>query len=131
VSDFLAFSREPILETRKADINAIVGDAINAFRSEKEIDIKFKAEKDALPAQLDPDKLYQVLLNLLQNSWQAMEGRGGMRINTRETWVKYLNLSIRPRLKAPASAWPCAERSSKKWAALSVPGTIQQAAQEW
>ena len=85
VSDFLAFSREPILETRKADINAIVGDAINAFRSEKEIDIKFKAEKDALPAQLDPDKLYQVLLNLLQNSWQAMEGRGGMRINTRET----------------------------------------------
>ena len=84
VSDFLAFSREPILNAAAADINVIVRDAIIAFTSEKEIDIEFSPEQPEVQMHVDSDKLYQVLLNLLLNAWQAMDGNGAIRIKTRE-----------------------------------------------
>jgi signal transduction histidine kinase len=84
VSDFLAFSREPILNAHPADINVIIRDAIIAFTSEKEINIEFSPKQEELRTHVDSDKLYQVLLNLLLNAWQAMDGNGAIRIKTRE-----------------------------------------------
>lgn len=85
VSDFLAFSREPVLDARTADINAVVRDAVSAFNSDKDMHIEFSPQQEELHSHLDSDKLYQVLLNVLLNAWQAMDGQGGVTIETRET----------------------------------------------
>lgn len=85
VSDFLAFSREPTLEEKEADINTVVKDAVAAFQKEYNADIQFTPDNKMAPSKLDADKLYQVLLNLFLNAWQAMGGQGGITVETRQT----------------------------------------------
>ncbi len=97
VNDFLAFSREPILNAKKADMNVIVRDAVSAFTSEKEIDVEFLPQQKSLQTNVDSDKLYQVLLNLLLNAWQATGGDGKIVIETRETKYRgraYAEISV-------------------------------------
>lgn len=76
VNDFLTFSREPLLNTKYMDINTTLADAVKHFQSEYAVEVKFEPEAP-IRTQYDPDKLYQVILNILLNARQAMGDEPG------------------------------------------------------
>lgn len=95
VGSFLDYARPHAGNPVPLDINAAVRRSVQILSSQKtdETDIRLELA-DALPrASIDPEKLRQVLMNLVQNAAQAMNGRGRVTITTshrrapRTAWV--------------------------------------------
>lgn len=84
--NLLGFARkmEPVFQ--KVDMNKLVEDMVKLVEREvqdKGIQIKREYEKDLAPIRTDPPGLRQVILNLLNNARQAMEGGGTIEVKTR------------------------------------------------
>jgi two-component system NtrC family sensor kinase len=88
VSDLLAFSRRSKPQRLPADLNklicstlGLVGHKLKLINAETILDL----QEDLPRVECDPSQIQQVILNLLLNGAQAMQGKGGgeLRIRTR------------------------------------------------
>jgi signal transduction histidine kinase len=94
VGSFLDYARPHAGNPVPLDINAAVRRSVQILSSQKTDETEIRLElSEGLPrASIDPEKLRQVLINLIQNAAQAMNGRGRVTITTSHR-------------RAPRSAW--------------------------
>jgi PAS domain S-box-containing protein len=86
IRDLLDFSRQKPFAPRRTNINEVIDNAIRLTRHEiKRRDIVIMRNRDDLmpPIFADPDRLVQVLINLLTNAAQAIGQDGSIEIVTR------------------------------------------------
>ncbi|NIR47940.1 hypothetical protein GWO43_05785 [candidate division KSB1 bacterium] len=78
VNDFLTFARDRDLETRATDLKSTVEKSMHSLDDEmKQADVQLETDFDELPeVKHDEDALNQVLLNLLINAVQSINGGG-------------------------------------------------------
>ena len=79
LTDLLGTARPRAAEIRTSDLNTTVEHAVMLARQQvlsKPINIEFKPAANLLEVDHDSDQLHRVLLNLLLNSVQAIEGAG-------------------------------------------------------
>src|SRR5215471_15942745 len=79
LTDLLQTARPHPPEIRKSDLNTTVEHAVMLARQQaisKAIDIDLKKNPSLPEVEHDSDQIHQVLLNLLLNALQAIEGRG-------------------------------------------------------
>lgn len=106
VGSFLDYARPHAGNPVPLDINAAVRRSMQILSSQQTdgVEIRLELAEGPLPrASIDPEKLRQVLLNLVQNAIQAMDGRGRVTISTSHR-------------RAPRSAWvsgPPSDRSGR------------------
>ena len=84
LTDLLETARPRACEMRPSDLNTTVEHAVMLARQQvltKPIKIDFTPSPDLLEIDHDSDKIHQVLLNLLLNSVQAIEGEGRIRVS--------------------------------------------------
>ncbi|MDD2542244.1 MAG: response regulator [Desulfuromonadaceae bacterium] len=80
----LAFSRKQVVQPRILDINRIINDEmmlLNKLISE-DIGLIFISDPDAGPILMDPSQIDQILVNLVVNARDAIEGSGNITITT-------------------------------------------------
>ncbi|MBX3230298.1 MAG: GAF domain-containing protein [Labilithrix sp.] len=84
VGSFLDYARPHAGNPVPLDINAAVRRSVQILSSQKTDDVDIRLDlADTLPrASIDPEKLRQVLINLVQNAGQAMNGKGKVTITT-------------------------------------------------
>jgi signal transduction histidine kinase len=83
LTDLLGTARPRASEMRPSDLNTTVEHAVMLARQQvlsKPIKIDFTPAADLLEVEHDSDQVHQVLLNLLLNSVQAIEGSGLVRV---------------------------------------------------
>jgi signal transduction histidine kinase len=73
--------------TRFIDVNEIVQNTIEHFEFGKNIILDVDIDRDPLIIKADPDKIRQVLINIIKNAIQAMPDGGKMSIMTEATIV--------------------------------------------
>jgi signal transduction histidine kinase len=87
LTDLLGTARPRASEMRPSDLNTTVEHAVMLARQQvlsKPIKIEFTPATDLLEVEHDSDQIHQVLLNLLLNSVQAIEGAGLVRVTVFE-----------------------------------------------
>lgn len=88
VEEFLDTARPPRLEVRPTDLGAVIDDVVVAFRNDPryrdrtDIDVDIEAGIATVPA--DPERVRQVLWNLLLNAAQAMPDQGSITVVVRQ-----------------------------------------------
>jgi two-component system sensor histidine kinase HydH len=84
VGSFLAYARPHAGNPVPLDVNAAVRRTVQILSSQLSGDVDLRIELSAeLPrAKIDPEQLRQVLINLIQNAIQAMNGRGRVTVST-------------------------------------------------
>lgn len=84
-SEILEFSRRARLNIRECDLNAVVADSFNLFKDRFK-NSGIRAEKKLFSSKLivhaDPERLKQVILNLIENSLEAMTRGGRLIVRT-------------------------------------------------
>jgi len=92
VGSFLDYARPHAGNPVPVDVNAAVRRTVQILSSQQAegIDLRLELAPSVPRARIDPEKLRQVLLNLVQNAIQAMNGRGRVTIatNTRRAGVR-------------------------------------------
>lgn len=86
LTDLLGTARPRASEMRSSDLNTTVEHAVMLARQQvisKPIKIEFTPAADLLEVDHDSDQVHQMLLNLLLNSVQAIEGPGIVRVAVR------------------------------------------------
>jgi signal transduction histidine kinase len=77
VTEVLDFARPIKFEVGPADINALASDAVRAASTDgSKPAVQLHLDSRIPPATTDPERLRQVLVNLLDNAFQAVEARG-------------------------------------------------------
>lgn len=94
VGSFLDYARPHAGNPVPLDVNAAVRRSVQILSSQKtdEVDVRLELDETVPHARIDPEKLRQVLMNLVQNAAQAMNGQGRVTITTGHR-------------RAPRSAW--------------------------
>jgi signal transduction histidine kinase len=95
VGSFLDYARPHAGNPVPLDINGAVRRSVQILNSQKADDVEILLDlAESIPrASIDPEKLRQVLMNLVQNAVQAMNGRGRVTIATssrrgpRAAWI--------------------------------------------
>lgn len=96
VGSFLDYARPHAGNPVPLDINGAVRRSVQILSSQKSdehVDLRLELAESLPRASIDPEKLRQVLMNLVQNAVQAMNGRGRVTITTssrrapRSGWV--------------------------------------------
>jgi PAS domain S-box-containing protein len=79
ISEFTRFSRLPQVSLRRHDVNALVAEALSLYvpSGPPGITVRQQLGSDLPPIEADPEQLKRVLLNVINNGIDAMEGRGG------------------------------------------------------
>jgi len=83
LNDLLDYARPRAPDFHAADLNSTVEHAVNLARQQvrsRPIEITLFPAKDLPPVDHDPGQIQQVLLNLLLNSIQAIEGAGRVEV---------------------------------------------------
>jgi PAS domain S-box-containing protein len=79
----LGFARGGKYELKVTNLNEVIEKTANMFgRTQKEILIHQKYDKDLWATEVDRGQIEQVLLNLYVNAWQAMPGGGDLYLET-------------------------------------------------
>ena len=79
ISEFTRFSRLPQVALRREDLNALVAEALALYVPSglQRIAVRYEPGDGIPPIEADPEQLRRVLLNVVNNGIDAMEGRGG------------------------------------------------------
>jgi PAS domain S-box-containing protein len=82
IQKLLTFARKDMVSMREIQLNLFIKEAIGFFRTTvpENIDIHVEICKDLLLINGDNTKLHQVLLNLISNACDALEGKSDPRI---------------------------------------------------
>lgn len=97
VKDLLIFAREETTDTVKVDINTVIEKAVDILRHQmKMANIEVLLDLDDRPLILDCNRnlFQQVIINLLQNSKDAIEGASGSTIAIRTTLLNDTSLTV-------------------------------------
>ncbi len=89
VTDLLQTARPHRPEMKKSDLNTTVEHAVMLGRqqaSAKAIDIVLKKDAALHEVEHDSDQVHQVLLNLLLNATQAIDGHGTVTVTLKHEW---------------------------------------------
>ncbi|MBU4286732.1 MAG: response regulator, partial [Proteobacteria bacterium] len=79
----LGFARGGKYEAKPTDLNDLIKQSPEMFgRTQKNIEIHMKFQKDIWSVEVDPGQIEQVLLNIYLNAWQAMPGGGHIYLET-------------------------------------------------
>jgi two-component system sensor histidine kinase HydH len=87
VNDFLSLTRDKQLNLSLHDLVKTVEKAITMVRNDEQangVAINFNSAAPALALRHDEEAITQVLLNLLLNAIQALEGKGGIEVRLQE-----------------------------------------------
>lgn len=79
----LGFARSPESHRQKFDLNRLAEEVVASLRPQKifkDLDLKISASDEPLSVTADADQLRQVLINLLLNAAQALQGRGQLEV---------------------------------------------------
>jgi signal transduction histidine kinase len=85
VGSFLDYARPHAGNPVPMDVNAAVRRTVQIFKSQATsdvVEIELALAEELPRARIDPEKFRQVLLNLLQNGLQAMDGGGKITVST-------------------------------------------------
>jgi len=84
VGSFLAYARPHAGNPVPLDINAAVRRTVQILSSQKgeELELQLDLAENLPRVKIDPEQLRQVLMNLVQNAVQAMDGRGKISVGT-------------------------------------------------
>ena len=86
VGDFLQFSRSNRVQFRPTSLDALVDEVTRLLRPEaRAAGVSLRRERIGEPPpdlRVDPEKIKQVVINLLQNAIEAMPGGGGVEVAT-------------------------------------------------
>jgi signal transduction histidine kinase len=84
VGSFLDYARPHAGNPIPIDVNAAIRRTVQILASQGTENVKLELElADELPhAKIDPEKFRQVMINLIQNAIQAMDGRGRVTLST-------------------------------------------------
>jgi two-component system cell cycle sensor histidine kinase/response regulator CckA len=84
----LGFARGGKYEAKPTDLNQLIEASCEMFgRTQKEIEIHTKYQKEIWPVEVDRAQIEQVLLNLYVNAWQAMPHGGKLYVETNHVEV--------------------------------------------
>lgn len=87
VEDFLSFSKPSRMNKKKTDLHRLINETLLLLNFDNKIERKISIEKffdyDTPPLMLDKNSIKQVLLNIINNSIEAMPEGGVLTINTR------------------------------------------------
>jgi len=80
----LAFSRKQLVQPRILDINKTISDEMKLLNKliSEDIKLTFVCDGDTGPVLMDPSQVDQILVNLVVNARDAIEGAGGITITT-------------------------------------------------
>lgn len=87
VNDFLSLTRDRQLNASQSDLVKTIEKALTMVRSDEQangIALNFNRAMPSLPMRYDEEAITQVLLNLLLNAVQAMEGKGVVEVCLQE-----------------------------------------------
>jgi PAS domain S-box-containing protein len=80
VTELLDYAREPRFHAESADVGEVIADAINLVRRHPayrtDIALALEGREDAPHVSVDREQFKRVLVNLLQNAIEALEGPG-------------------------------------------------------
>jgi PAS domain S-box-containing protein len=77
IAEFTQFSRLPEIRLERLDLNALVREVVAPFAVPPGVAIRSVAKSDSLEIEADRTQLRRVLLNVLNNAIESMEGRSG------------------------------------------------------
>ncbi len=72
VSDFSQFGRMPQIKKRPVDMRDILRDVYNLYMGFKEINIHLSLPDEAVVAEVDPEQIKRVFINIMDNSIEAI-----------------------------------------------------------
>ncbi len=77
VNEFSRFARLPEPKLRPCSINGLIDEVVNLYRSrESDVSLLTKVEMELPPVMADPEQLQRVLINLMENAFEATEEEG-------------------------------------------------------
>jgi PAS domain S-box-containing protein len=96
VNQILAFSRKEAPQRRPTALAGVVGEAMKMLRASLPSTIRLRAECQVLPTILgDPDRLHQVIINLVTNAAQAIGvASGQITVTLHQAGEQSVRLSI-------------------------------------
>ena len=83
LQEFRALAREPDIHRRPVDVGGFIGEVVERYEAairDQAIELNVELAGDLGTAELDADKLTQVLLNLLKNAAEAMPDGGAIAV---------------------------------------------------
>ncbi len=90
IQNFLEYARPPKLQLRRVSPSEVVDAALNLLRHRLEgqgVDVVVERDDAIRPILLDPEQLKEVLVNLMANALDAMEGSGHLVIVETEGFI--------------------------------------------
>lgn len=99
VSNLLVYTKPMDLKPRRLDLVAWTEEILRYAEAEiekdgKRIRIERRFQRESLFASIDPEKMQQVLLNLLLNAIQSIEGEGFLRVGLAMAPDGFLRVSV-------------------------------------
>jgi two-component system nitrogen regulation sensor histidine kinase NtrY len=83
VNEFFTFARLPAITLSLNDLNSLIQEVYILYReSNKTIEFAFQADPSIPRFLLDPEQIKRVIINLLDNAVAAIDGNGGITIQT-------------------------------------------------
>ncbi len=74
VNAFSEYARAPSLQLQRADLNALVQEVTELYRmNEARIEIRLMLDEQTPTLRLDPNRIRQLLVNLIKNAMEALE----------------------------------------------------------
>lgn len=113
VAQMLTFSRNQVHEKKPVQLQPLVAENLALVRSTlpSSIEIKFEAEENLPAVLMDPVQMNQLMLNLVVNARDAMQGKGSITI--RLGWLRV----------AGKECAACHKQVEGDWVALSIADT--------
>ncbi len=84
VSDFLAYGRPPAPQFEDTDLREIINDAVRLLRNTSlgpEVQLSTELPGERAILSVDRSQLHQILVNLVKNAAEALDGKGNITIS--------------------------------------------------
>jgi two-component system sensor histidine kinase PilS (NtrC family) len=84
LTDFLAYARPVELQPRETDLSGLIEETVSVFLQGDDFgQLEVETKLTPVKASIDPDRIRQVLWNLLVNAGQALGGKGKIEVGLR------------------------------------------------